>query len=74
MPIKPWNEPVNDGKSRPFDDTSTDPQQVVAQVLAGRDGWPEICPRHWRDADAVVKTLRAKGQLVDRRARRRAAP
>lgn len=56
-----------DGASRPFDDTSTDPRMIAAQVLARRDGWAEIRPGHWAEAGAIVKALKAAGQLVDRR-------
>lgn len=59
----------DDGVSRPFDPASTDPRMIVAIALGKRDGWTEIRPAHWADAGAVVKELKAKGQLVDRRAR-----
>jgi len=51
----------------PFQPESTDPRLVIAQVLSERDGRPEIRPMIWADAGALVKALRVKGLLVDRR-------
>ncbi len=56
-----------DGASVPFNDESTDPRHIAARALAEFDGWGEIRPMHRYQANAVVRALKAKGQLVDRR-------
>lgn len=61
-----WGEQCcDDGDSRPFPTADTlDPREIVAQVLAVRDGWAEIRPNHWATAGAVVKALKAAGRIA----------
>lgn len=63
-----------DGASRQFEPSSTDPRHVVAMALAEREGWAEIRPMHWATAGVIVKALRTRGLLVDRRKARTTAP
>lgn len=63
---------LDDGSSRQFDPESTDPRMVIAIVVATRAGWAEIGQGHWSEAGAIVKALKAKGQLVDRRTKGKA--
>lgn len=58
-------------RTRPFDDTSTDPQHVIARALAEYHRATGIRPGDWWEAGRVVKALKAKGLLVDRRMLRR---
>jgi hypothetical protein len=60
----------DDGHSRTFVPDSMDPRVIVAMVLAKRGGWAEIRPGTWTEAGAIVRELKAKGQLVDRRVRK----
>jgi hypothetical protein len=60
---------IADGSSRDIDDATTDPRMVIARYLARADGWAEIRPGHWAKAGAIVKALKAAGQLIDRRRR-----
>ncbi len=55
--------------SRPFVDSTDDPRQVVAEVIARRDGWVEIRPKHWADAGAIVKALKDRGMIRSKRER-----
>jgi hypothetical protein len=61
----------DDGKSRQFDPESTDPRVIIASELAQRDGWAEIRLGHWGEAGGIVKALKGKGLLVDRRTLRK---
>jgi hypothetical protein len=63
----------DDGASRPFQPDSTDARQVVAEVIARRDGWAEIRPGHWADAGVLVKELKAHGMLRTARERKAAS-
>lgn len=63
------NKTLADGRSRAIDGTTTEPRMVIARYLAHADGWAEIRPGHWAEAGAIVKALKAAGQLVDRRRR-----
>lgn len=56
--------------NRPFDPASGDPRQVVAEVLAKRDGRTEIRPAHWWAAGAVVKALKGADMIRPKRERR----
>jgi hypothetical protein len=58
-------------RTRPFDPASTDPQHVIAEALARREDRTFIPPGCWWEAGAVVKALKAKGLLVDRRTLKR---
>jgi hypothetical protein len=57
----------DDGQSVPFDPDSTDPGHIVAKALAEYEGWGEIRPHHRYRTNAVLRALKAKGLLVDRR-------
>ena len=49
----------DDGQSRPFGGGTA--RDVVAEVVARRDGWVEIRPGHWAEAGAVIEALRTAG-------------
>lgn len=61
---RPAVRTADDGRSRPFaPDTTRSARQIVARVLAERDGWAEIRPGHWAEAGAIVAALRARDLL-----------
>jgi hypothetical protein len=64
----------DDGQSRAFQPDSDDVRQIVAEVIARRDGWAEIRSGHWADAGVVVKELKARGMIRTVRERKAARP
>ncbi len=46
-----------------------DPRQVIAELLATRDGWAEIRPTHWATAGAIVRALKARDMVKAKRDR-----
>jgi hypothetical protein len=56
-----------DGVGRPINPESTDPAHVIAAALARYDGWGEIRPAHRYRANAILRALKEKALLVDRR-------
>lgn len=63
-----WGERTHgDGKSRPF--TARTSRDVVAEVLARREGRAEIRPGHWVAAGAIVRALKDAGWVLGQRDR-----
>ncbi len=60
---------TTDTASRPFGSATDDPRQVIAEVVAAREGWAEIRPGHWATAGAIVKALKARDMVKAKRDR-----
>lgn len=59
-----------DTDSRQFVPDTDDPRQVIAEIIATRDGWAEIRPAHWATAGAILRALKARDMVKAKRERR----
>lgn len=60
---------TTDTASLQFVPDTDDPRQVIAEVIATRDGWAEIRPAHWATAGAIVRALKARDMVKPKRER-----